>query len=702
MVPLYAPLAGGMNLGRDDDDGAYGPQIGIVGTFDVENYGDLLFPMIAAEALRCRDSGLALVPFSLNGRSAGDWPYEVRPTAELAGRLPGLAALLIGGGQIVRFDDTYPVDVPPGARVPLDYWLLPALAAAISGTPVFWNAVGAWTDSPRAAGLDPIVEEAFAASRLVGIRDAASRNHLARIAPNAATTLLPDTAFSLARLWPLGPESDAFRAWRRTLGLSGRYAVVQANAAMRLHGEAIERQLQSMGVGSAVILPVCWCHGDRADHAPRLATRSLLSHKWLDPHLTREIIARSDIMFGSSLHASITAISYGVPVVRGVQYTERKFEQLGEFEGVAAIDNRAATDRLARRSRGIEARALAHADQLDLYWDLVAATARKPVRSADENARRRALNLFTSLCADRQRGTVVSRFKTKATEPIMFLKRRRAHLRNHLLTFQDKARQALDSAFGRSAEEVAEDLGSVDWTPSRNSHGNGSILDLAAIEQADIADTPYRWAYIKRLFTPEDARTLADGFPRDSFRRVAGYDGEKSYEYLSRSLVHMGAAEATRPGRLHPAWRALIGDLLSDRYRNALSAATGLDLSDAPMEINAVHFGAGAWLGPHVDLKDKIATHILYFNETWDAADGGCLQILRSRDDADREAEILRIVGGSALLVRSDDSWHSVSPVARGCRTSRKNINVIFHLPGSISTMWPPGEKHRLIAYAGS
>jgi hypothetical protein len=207
---------------------------------------------------------------------------------------------------------------------------------------------------------------------------------------------------------------------------------------------------------------------------------------------------------------------------------------------------------------------------------------------------------------------------------------------------------------------------------------------------------PYRWGFIDGLFSPEDALKLARSFPRDRFRRVAGHDGEKGYEYLSRSLVHMGARTASSPEGLSPEWRALVADLLSSAYREAVMRATGLDLSDALMEVNAVRFGPGAWLGPHVDLKEKIATHILYFNEVWEPKEGGCLQILNSSDELDRRAEILPLAGNSALLVRSDGSWHAVSRVSAHCTATRRNINVIFHLPGSVSTMWPPGEKHRL------
>src|SRR5256885_15229585 len=83
--------------------------VGMAGTFDVENYGDLLFPLIADAALRRRDPRIRVVPFSVNGKSESSWPFLVQPVEELAASLPNLLALLIGGGQLVRFDKTYPV-----------------------------------------------------------------------------------------------------------------------------------------------------------------------------------------------------------------------------------------------------------------------------------------------------------------------------------------------------------------------------------------------------------------------------------------------------------------------------------------------------------------------------------------------------------------------------------------------------------------
>jgi SM-20-related protein len=161
----------------------------------------------------------------------------------------------------------------------------------------------------------------------------------------------------------------------------------------------------------------------------------------------------------------------------------------------------------------------------------------------------------------------------------------------------------------------------------------------------------------------------------------------------------MGADRPSHAEGLSPAWRELAYDLVSPAYVAAMSKIAGLDLSSALIEINVIHYSPGAWLGPHVDLKEKLATHVLYFNQAWERENGGCLSILRSANPADKIAEIDPIVGNSALVVRSNSSWHMVSKVVPNCSTSRRSMNVIFHSPGSISTMWPPGDSPELRDY---
>ena len=218
------------------------------------------------------------------------------------------------------------------------------------------------------------------------------------------------------------------------------------------------------------------------------------------------------------------------------------------------------------------------------------------------------------------------------------------------------------------------------------------MIDLTQITRHTLRPQPYAWAEINNLFSPSDAAALANSFPRDHFKTVVGYDGEKDYEYEARALVAMGANAISQPEELGQVWLSLAHDLLSPAYRTAMSLLTGCDLTAVPMEANVFHYGPGARLGPHADLKDKIVTHVFYFNQSWNRDDGGCLTILRSANPTDVAAEIAPIVGNSAVLVRSEKSWHAVSRVATGCRATRRSLTVTFYRPGSVSTMWPPAD----------
>ncbi len=227
------------------------------------------------------------------------------------------------------------------------------------------------------------------------------------------------------------------------------------------------------------------------------------------------------------------------------------------------------------------------------------------------------------------------------------------------------------------------------------------MIDLASLEQAVLHSHPFEWAHVTGLFSSHDADALASSYPRDSFKTVTGYDGEKGYEYEARSLIHMGAEIPSHGEGLSPAWRQLSHELVSAGYRSAMSNLTGHDLTDASIEVNIFHYTPGSWLGPHLDLDTKIVTHVLYFNRIWNVADGGCLRILRSKDMADVANEVLPLIGDSSVLVRSDKSWHAVSRVADDCKRSRRSMTVTFYHPGSPSTMWPPGDTTPLHAYEG-
>jgi SM-20-related protein len=216
------------------------------------------------------------------------------------------------------------------------------------------------------------------------------------------------------------------------------------------------------------------------------------------------------------------------------------------------------------------------------------------------------------------------------------------------------------------------------------------IIDINRITHSHLQTEPFRWAAIDGLFSAADSAALAATFPTDRFKRVADHFGEKKHDYLVRALIRMSEKSVSGKQGLSNVWRALADDFLSPAYRQSMSELIGVDLSDAEFEVNVFDYPPGGLHGAHTDHRDKIVTHVLYFNEAWDDANGGCLLILTSPSIEEIVTHVSPRVGNSAVLVRSDNSWHAVSGVSRTCQLSRRSLTATFYYPGHVSsTVWP-------------
>jgi hypothetical protein len=222
---------------------------------------------------------------------------------------------------------------------------------------------------------------------------------------------------------------------------------------------------------------------------------------------------------------------------------------------------------------------------------------------------------------------------------------------------------------------------------SRRGKKGGCVIDFDSIASAELHDTPYEWALVRHAIRPAQAAALIDTFPVDDFWRLRHDDGEKSYTYSARPLVILGEERPASLSPLAAPWQELAADLLSPRYRDALSRAIGGGLDGAPMEVAVWRWDEDAQLGPHLDMREKLVTQVFYLNAGWNPWWGGCLRILNSKDEADLFSEIPPLLGSSSVLVRSDDSWHCVSPVA-DTPVPRRSVIVTWFRPGSESPSW--------------
>ena len=114
-----------------------------------------------------------------------------------------------------------------------------------------------------------------------------------------------------------------------------------------------------------------------------------------------------------------------------------------------------------------------------------------------------------------------------------------------------------------------------------------------------------------------------------------------------------------------PSVRELVEELRGAAIAGAIGQRLGVpDLASLPAIVtisDSVHRRHGTI---HTDSKAKIATALLYLNESWPQTSAGCLRLLRSGDDISLLAapEIRPLYGTLVAFRRADSSWHGHLP----------------------------------------
>jgi homopolymeric O-antigen transport system ATP-binding protein len=352
-------------------------RLGICGTFDVANYGDLIFPLIAEAELSNRLGPLTLDRFSYHRKCLPEWPYAVSSLSVLPAVAVDLEGLIIGGGHLIRFDkEVAPGYAPPAADIhhPTGYWLTAALIALQHGLPVVWNAPG--VHGPVPAWAHPLMDMALRQSRYVAVRDSASRHAIERFTGDGDVAVVPDTAFQIDRLVDVHRPSREFLDQRRALGLTGPYVLVQAAAPLRRFVQFFRSHHRLFGKYRVVALPIGPVNGDTNAVFDNHGEEIIRLDTWPAPLMIAELIAHASAVIGVSLHLSITALVFGVPVFRSTALANAKYDILSSFGTVyyfdTADDFGAASfaERAGRREPLAAVRAAQN--QLTAHWDRIA------------------------------------------------------------------------------------------------------------------------------------------------------------------------------------------------------------------------------------------------------------------------------------------------------------------------------------------
>jgi len=334
-----------------------------LGTFDVENYGDLLYPIIFSHLLN-KNTSLQVRQYSpLPVRAPHEAGFKTESITTLFAPGTGPYTLIIGGGDILRTDwnvvashyrtnsyDSlrhsigplnalnYSLRIKVSRLNPAGFfsnrfrsrWLNYSAAGPFlidsdklpRGTSISYLSCGVpheftSTESKR-------VRRIFDQARFIYVRDEQSAEKLRRAGVEREIHVAPDLAVTLSDQFDREQEMKRGRETVSRLGIEreSSFLCFQCMPYPGFCEEEIVNELKRYHERTkwpVVLLPIGHCHGD-AQFLRDLARRSGGTLKYADVYSIADImsiIAASDLFIGTSLHGNITATSYGIPHLLG-------------------------------------------------------------------------------------------------------------------------------------------------------------------------------------------------------------------------------------------------------------------------------------------------------------------------------------------------------------------------------------------------
>ncbi len=221
------------------------------------------------------------------------------------------------------------------------------------------------------------------------------------------------------------------------------------------------------------------------------------------------------------------------------------------------------------------------------------------------------------------------------------------------------------------------------------------LLHRCSIRYGWIARTP--WSGPNRSASSWRANNCRAGAAGDLERDFPKYAGAGFFPYEERDCG--------------PSVNQLVADLIDPAVATAVGKRLGIDnLGQYPTLVTLCRALNKRHGTIHTDSRSKVATALLYLNQSWPSTSDGCLRFLGRVDDVDSlvAPELEPVYGNLAVFKRSDNSFHGHLPFEGERRviqvawltsedeklrkTQRGKLSRLFKkLFGRIDTRWGAG-----------
>lgn len=303
----------------------------VVGTFDVDNYGDCIFPDVLACQLSKRFSGqeIEFDLYSPHSNVAEIGSYSI--VKELPGSeedvydLPRYDVAILAGGEVLQSGhhpkSMYCRIAPGTMSAGMRLWMVPALAGQAQSIPYIYNGVGVGNIDPNVVeGLkDVVVHSGFAT-----LRDENSLRKLQKVDGSFSMPIGTDSVFTIRDLYT---ESEWRSIAKEVLpaGLDlNAYLVVQPrldyiNSDLSSWADQICKIAKEVDK-PVLLLPICYHHSDHlaipsiSNSLKQLGIEVFGISRFIKTSQTAAILSQSCGYVGTSLHGTITSVSFGKPI----------------------------------------------------------------------------------------------------------------------------------------------------------------------------------------------------------------------------------------------------------------------------------------------------------------------------------------------------------------------------------------------------
>jgi Polysaccharide pyruvyl transferase len=330
--------------------------IGQLCTCDVDNFGDVLYPVIFKKMAERHGVASASIPLGiLAGAAPCGGGYAIRSIGRaLQPDAQKISCLVIGGGDLLR------TDVPTLANHYSSFFDNAQRPGFWSGLKRMWHG-GKYRDNQFAAqfmGYSPIapfildrakhpqvgatvfcscgvpfrfgpeksdaIRAAFASAAFIYLRDAQSVAKLREIGVTREIAVAPDLIVALSDFSDLDEERRKGLKLLAGYGVDTTKEIICFQSSPQNKKQTVEllQQLSALKAKTGrqiVLLPIGYCHGDDV-FLKRLAQKSGGAFTYAGIHSVHGIISvitASRFFIGTSMHGNITAFSFGIPHLFG-------------------------------------------------------------------------------------------------------------------------------------------------------------------------------------------------------------------------------------------------------------------------------------------------------------------------------------------------------------------------------------------------